>query len=60
VFVARSRADRDRAGRGESVLGAFPDFDPSIQYFLKRAPHSVRMKDRMRDWPIVEYQNASW
>src|SRR6185503_6911314 len=30
------------------------------QYFLNSWPHSVRMNERMRDWPMVGYQNKSW
>src|SRR5688572_5011854 len=30
------------------------------QYFLNSWPHSVRMNERMRDWPMVGYQNRSW
>ena len=29
------------------------------QYFLKSCPHSVRMNERMRERPMVGYQNAS-
>jgi hypothetical protein len=32
----------------------------SSQYFLNSWPHSVRMNDRMRDRPMVGYQNRSW
>ena len=30
------------------------------QYFLKSCPHSVRMNERMRERPMVGYQNTSW
>ena len=69
VTLGRLRLRRRAAVRTTPVVPAAAAMEVSAppvlvwfhcQYFLKSWPHSVRMKERMRDRPMVGYQSASW